>query len=100
MDKHLGFKKHRENSFWNANYKVYGHRCIRKYLTIEKAKLLGNALLDSQFSYMSLIWMSCQKTLYFKIKKKRKSNVFYRDCQNSDTIPLSIHQENLQFSLT
>ena len=76
IDKHLSFKKPFENL------------CrITKYLTLEKAKLLGSAFTYSQFNYVPLIWMFCQKTLNFKIKKIHhktlrtihQSNVSYRD---------------------
>ena len=58
IDKHLSFKKHFENLCQ-----------IIKYLTLEKAKLLGSAFTYSKFNYAPLIWMLCQKTLNFKIKK-------------------------------
>ena len=67
-DKHLSFKKHIENLCWNANYKFHALRRIRKYLTAEKAKQLGNAFIDSQFNHAPLIWIFCQNTLYFKME--------------------------------
>ena len=42
---------------------------MRKYLAVEKVKLLGNTLIDNQFSSAPLIWMFYQKTLYLKIGK-------------------------------
>ena len=39
--KYLSFRKHMENLCQNANYKVHALRCIRKYLTVKKAKLLA-----------------------------------------------------------
>ena len=44
-------------------------RRIRKFLTMEKAKMLGNAFINSQFNYAPLPWMFCRKTLYSKIEK-------------------------------
>ena len=41
----------------NANYKLHALRRIRKYLVVEKAKLLGNAFIDSQVTSAPLIWM-------------------------------------------
>ena len=41
IDKHLDFKNHIENLCWNANYKLHALRRMRKYLAVEKAKLLG-----------------------------------------------------------
>ena len=43
---------------------------IREYLPIENAKIQGNAFIDSQFNYASLIWMFYRKTFYSKIEKK------------------------------
>ena len=36
--------------------KLHALRRIKKYLTVKKAKLLDNALINSHFSYASLIW--------------------------------------------
>ena len=36
---------------------------------IEKAKLLGNSFIESQFNYTPLIWMFCRKSCYSKIEK-------------------------------
>ena len=69
IDKHLDFKKHIENLCWDANYKLYALRRVRKYLAVEKVKLLGNTLIDNQFNSAPLMWMFCQKTLYLKIEK-------------------------------
>ena len=65
IDKNLTFKKHIGNLV-----KLHALRRIRKFLTIEKAKILGNAFVDSQFNYVPLIWTFCRKTLYSKIEKK------------------------------
>ena len=66
IDKHLDFKKHIENLSWNANYKLHALRHMRNKLAVEKAKLLGNVFIDSQLSSAPLIWMFCQKILYFR----------------------------------
>ena len=52
IDKKLTFK-HIENFCRKAQYKHKPHvlRCVRKLLTIEKAKIL------SQFNYAPLLWM-------------------------------------------
>ena len=70
IDRNLTFKKHFDNLVCKAQYKLHVIRRIRKFLTIEKAKMLGNAFIDSQFNYAPLIWMFCRKPLYSKIKKK------------------------------
>ena len=52
-----------------AQCKLYILRQIRKYLTLDKAKLLGNAFIDSQFNYAPLTWMFCHKTTYLNLRK-------------------------------
>ena len=44
-------------------------RRIRKYLTSDKAKVLYNAFINSQFSYASIIWMFYRKMDYLKMEK-------------------------------
>ena len=44
-----------------ANYKLNALRRIRKYLTLEKTKLLYNAFINSQFNYASVICIFCGK---------------------------------------
>ena len=46
IDKILNFKIHIENLSRTAQYKLHALRRIRKYLTLDKFKLLGNALID------------------------------------------------------
>ena len=55
IDKKLTFKQHVENLCRKAQYKLHVLRRIRKFLTIKKAKMLGNAFIDSQFNYAPLI---------------------------------------------
>ena len=63
IDKALNFKKHIENLCRTAQYKLHALRRIRKYLTLDKAKLLGNAFIDNQFYYAPIIWMFCHKAI-------------------------------------
>ena len=49
------------------NLQLHALRRIRKYLTLDKAKLLGNAFINSQFNYAQLIWMFCHKATYLKM---------------------------------
>ena len=65
----LTFKNHVDMLCSIANYKLHALRRIRKYLTLEKTKLLYNAFINSQFNYASLIWMFCRKKDYLKIEK-------------------------------
>ena len=69
IDKKLTFKQHVANLCQKAKYKLHALRRIRKFLTIEKAKVLGDAFIDSQFNYAPLLWMLCRKTFYSKIEK-------------------------------
>ena len=68
-DKNLTFKKHVGSLVRKTQYKLHALRRIRRFLTIKKAKILGNAFIDSQFKYAPLTWMFCRKTLYSKIQK-------------------------------
>ena len=69
IGKRLTFKKHIDNLARKAQYKLHALRRSRKFLAIEKAKILGNAFIDSQFNYAPLIWMFCRKRFYPKIEK-------------------------------
>ena len=57
----LTFNEHIENLHRTANYKLHALRRMRKYLSLEKAKLLCNAFINSQFNYAPLVWMLCRK---------------------------------------
>ena len=45
----------------------------KKILNIKKARVLGNAFLDSQFNYAPLIWMICKKLFVSKCRKHHKT---------------------------
>ena len=68
IDNRLTFKDHVDMLCSTANYKLHALRRIRKYLTLEKTKLLYNAFINSQFNYASVICMFCRE----KIKNCRK----------------------------
>ena len=55
IDNCLTFKDHNDTLYRNARYKLHVLRIIRKYLTPDKAKVLYNAFINSQFSYASII---------------------------------------------
>ena len=62
----------------NASFKLYALRRIRKYLTADKAKRLYNAFINSQFSFVSVIWMLCRKMDYSKLEKiQYKALIFF-----------------------
>ena len=69
IDKQLKFKSLIEGLCRKANYKLHALRRIRKYLTVEKAKLLADAFINSQFTYAPLIWMFAGKSWIAKICK-------------------------------
>ena len=69
IDKKLTFKQHIENLCWKAQYKLHALRRMRNFLPVEKAKILGQAFIDSQFNYALLLWMFCMKNLYLEIVK-------------------------------
>ena len=105
IDKNLAFKKHISELCGRASYKLHALRRIRKYLTVEKAKLLANAFINSQFNYAPLIWMFANKSSIDKILKIHKRtlqivyDVYDESYENlfnrSDDI--SIHQKLLQY---
>ena len=75
---------------------------IRKFFTVEKAKMLVNAFIDSHFNYAPLIWMFCRKTLHRKIEKihHRTLKVCIDNSYNNILLrsnSVSIHQRQLQF---
>ena len=51
IDNLLTFNGHIGNLCRTANYKLHALRRIRKYLSLEKAKLLCNAFTNNQFNY-------------------------------------------------
>ena len=105
IDYDLKFKKHINELCMKASYKLHALQRIRRYLSVDKAKLLANAFIDSQFSYAPLIWMFAGKTLINKICKihHRTLQVVYDDFNKSyDELlelnnDLSIHQRHLRY---
>ena len=102
IDKALNFKKHIENLCCTAQYKLHALRRIRKYLALDKAKLLSNAFIDSQCNYAPLIWMFCHKTTYLKMQKihhKTLKVIYQSDASYDDLLQLSnsvsLHQRHL-----
>ena len=69
IDNELKFRKHIEELCRKPTYKLHALRRISRYLTVEKARILVNAFMDSQFNYAPLIWMFAGKTLINKIFK-------------------------------
>ena len=67
IDNKLSFEKLIAKLCQTVSYKLLALRRIRKYLTLEKARVLRNAFMDSQFNYAPLICLFCKKTIYFKM---------------------------------
>ena len=106
-DKRLTSKQHIENLCRKAQYKLHALSRIRKFLTIEKTKILGNAFIDSQFNYAPLLWMFCRKTLYSKMEKihhetlkviHESNDIYDNHLLQSNTV--SVHQRHLRFLMT
>ena len=68
IDKQLKFKTHIQELGRKAS-KLHALRRIRNYLTVEKAKLLANPFINSQFIYVPLSWMFAGKSSIAKICK-------------------------------
>ena len=102
IDHELKFKKHINELCRKASYKLHALQRIRRYLSVDKARLLANAFIDGQFNYAPLIWMFAGKKLINKICKihHRTLQVVYDDFDISyDELlelnrDLSIHQRH------
>ena len=68
IDSKLDFKEHIDN-IQNAYYKLYALRRLRKFLTLEKAKILAISMMGSQLNYCPLILKFSIKT-YAEVFKK------------------------------
>ena len=75
IDKNLTFKKYISELCTRALYKLHTLRRTRKCLTVEKAKLLTNVFINSQFNYALLMWMFANKCSIDRILKIHKRTV-------------------------
>ena len=97
--------KNIENLVRKDESKLHALQRIRKFFTVEKAKMLVNAFIDSHFNYAPLIWMFCRKTLHPKIEKipHRTLKVCIDNSYNNILLrsnSVSIHQRHLRFFVT
>ena len=69
IDNQLKLNKHIENLCKKASFKLHALCRIRKFLMVEKTRILTNAFINSQFNYAPLIWMFASKTATNKILK-------------------------------
>ena len=61
LDKNINFKSHIENICCKAYNKIRALLRARSFLTLEKAKVLADAYILSNFRYCPTIWMFCSK---------------------------------------
>ena len=101
IDKNLTFETHTSELCRRALYKLHSLRRIRKYLTVEKAKLLASVFINSQFNYaMFANKCSIDKTL--KIHKRTLQIVYgvydesYENLLNRSG-NISLHQKHLRY---
>ena len=108
VDHELKFNKHIEDLCKRASFKLHALRRTKKYLGIEKARILANVFIERQFNYAPLIWMFASKMAINKICKLhyRTLKVVYNeyDKSNEELLEMnksaSIHQRHLQFLAT
>ena len=103
-DSKLNFKKQIYNIVKKAYYTLYALRRLRKFLTLEKAKILACSMIESHFAYCPLIWMFCSKTNMQRVEKvqyKSLQVVYNNYMATYDELlaldnKLKIHQRHLQ----
>ena len=107
IDNRLTFKDHINILCCRASFKLHALRRIRKYLTTDKAKLLYNAFINSQFNYASIIWMFCHKQNYLKSEKIQYQalKIVYNSNESYEKLLLrnnavSMHQKQLRILAT
>ena len=76
IDLKLNLKELINNIAKNAYYKLYVLRRLRKFLTLEKAKILPCSMIESQFTYWPLFWM-----FYSETDMQRTEKVQYKTLQ-------------------
>ena len=83
-----------------ANYKLHALRRIRKYLTLEKSKLLYNAFLNNQFKNISIILIFCRKQDYLEVEEIHYKALKIVYNSNEELLisnnEVSIHQKQLR----
>ena len=95
IDNQLKFKKHIDNLYKKVYHKLHALRRICNFLTVEKAKMLTNAFINSQFNYAPLVWMFAGKPSINKICKihHRTLQVIHNDYQKSYDELLEINKD-------
>ena len=70
IDSQLKFKKYIDNLCRKASCKLHALRRIRNFLTVEKAKMLANAFINSQFNYARCLLVKLQLIKFVKFTIK------------------------------
>ena len=96
IDERLTFKDHISNVCRTANFKLHALRRICCYISEEKAKILGDAFINSHFNYAAIIWMFCRKTLLQVVYNSHES--YLEILSKHDEV--TIHQKHLRFFAT
>ena len=104
FDSELKFEEHVSKVCNIVNKKLNDLRCIVNQMSLDKRKMLLNALIESQFSYCPLIWMFHSRTLNNKINRlhEKALRIVYADFKaNFDELlekdsSFSIHHRNIQ----
>ena len=95
IDHKSKFDVHIEKSCKTARFKLHALRRIRKFVTIEQAKLLAYSFVNTQFAYAPLIWMFTSKNSMLKINKihQRTLRVVYDDYNSNYEELLASHND-------
>ena len=103
MINRLTFKDHINTLCSTANYEFHALRMIRKYLTLEKIKLLYNAFINNHFNYASAIWIFCRKKDHLKTEKiqYKALKIIYTSTESYEELltrsnEVSVHQKHLR----
>ena len=103
-DNSLKFDAHIKELCRKVNQKVHAFGRLRSFLGEQKAKLLFNSVILSNFSYCPLIWLFCSKGANNGINRthKRGLRALHGDCESTfeelldKKKSLTIHKKNLQ----
>ena len=104
----LNFKEYINNIVQRAYYKLYTLRRLRKFLTLQKTKILDGSMIENQFAYCPLIWLFCSKTDMQRVEKVQckilqvvhnNYMAIYDELLALDN-KLKIYQRHLQFLAT
>ena len=104
IDNSLKFDAHIKELCRKVNQKVHAFGRLRPFLGEQKAKLVFNSVIMSNFSYWPLIWLFCSKGANNEIDRthKRALRALYGDYESTfeelldKDKSMTIHKKNLQ----